>query len=121
MMKNIKCLILLILNSVIFCDSNENKENTGLLSQAKMYLDILQVYIFGMFEKMEVYTIKLHNFIKDDMSVSYPLDIVFFISLGIIIYWLKSKISFGSGYVYNTPDYPDTSYLMKNVKYRCNK
>jgi hypothetical protein len=47
--------------------------------------------IFYCFEFLEYYIIKLHNYIKQDLHVEYPLDLLCFVLIGIVLYYILSN------------------------------
>jgi hypothetical protein len=49
--------------------------------------------LFYIFELMEHYIIRFHNYIKQDLALNYPNDLIIFILLGVILYYLLSKFT----------------------------
>jgi hypothetical protein len=68
-----------------------------------------------MMESFESYTIKFHSYIKDELKLSYPTDILIFISIGIVVYYILSLFDRKHIFVYNQPDQPDYSGLLNTV------
>jgi hypothetical protein len=58
-----------------------------------LILSILRTKIFVGFEFIENYIIKFHNYIKQDLALEYPLDLLTFILIGITIYYILSKFT----------------------------
>ena len=66
-------------------------------------------------ESFQSYTVKLHLFFKDDLNLSYPIDILVFITIGFLISYIKLSLTSKNKFVYNHPDQPDYSGLITTV------
>ena len=78
-------------------------------------LDTVKLHLTQIMEYLESFTIKFHNFLKDDLKLSYPTDILVFMIMGIVLYYLISLFGRKQNFVYNQPDNPDYSGLLNTV------
>ncbi len=120
--KNILCYSLTIfLTFTLFCNcSLNNKEenvNSGTIQEGTFirYMNTGKTTIFKIFESIEIYAIKFHHFLQNEMQIEYPLDLIVFMGVGILLSWFLSLFNFKRKFIYNHQDQPDLSILINNV------
>ena len=75
--------------------------------------------ILAYFEIFESYLIHLHNYIKINLEIQFPLDLMVFIAFGFIFYHFVSYCKKDT-YIYNSHGNNDISATTNNVNYKIN-
>jgi len=53
--------------------------------------------------------------LKDDLKLTYPTDVLVFMIMGIVLYYIFSLFGRKQNFIYNQPDNPDYSGLLNTV------
>jgi hypothetical protein len=109
-MKMLKYFLLVFLIVLIRCDEDEHideEEHRATVATSKSSDSLQKVLKKASipFELMEHYLIKSHNYIKEDLGLEYPMDLLFFTFAGCMVYYLFSKL------------FPHVIFLCKNRKH----
>jgi hypothetical protein len=92
-MKYFIITLLVILINTQDDESIFEEEQPKIISKEASIVDKTKDKIFYCFEFIEYYIIKSHNYIKQDLSIAYPLDLLCFVFIGIIIYYITSRVN----------------------------